>query len=75
MKKVITQSEKMQLLGLLTLAREHRKIVVLAERASADILEHEDEYLDHYSDAIWDDSISLDNVLKNMKIKVSKGNK
>ena len=71
MKKVITQSEKMQLLGLLTLARERAKIINLAEKSIASILESEYDYLDWFSDAIWDDSISFEDVLKRMKINVS----
>lgn len=60
----------MQILGLLTLARSHQKIVDLADVEIASILNSDDKYT-HFSDAIYDDS-TIEEVLTNMKIKVKK---
>lgn len=73
MKKTITPQEKLQLLGLLTLARQHQKMVREAEGAMIKVLDHDDNYLDHLSDAMYDDS-SIDDALKYMGVKV-KGEK
>jgi len=70
MKKVITENERLQLLGLLTLARQHRIIISHSEEAMAVIMNEEFQNLDWLSDAIYDDSTTIDEVLKNMDVRV-----
>jgi hypothetical protein len=70
MKKIITENERLQLLGLLTLARQHRVIINLSEKAMEEILKEDFNNLDWLSDAIWDDNTTIDEVLEHMDIKV-----
>lgn len=67
MKKSITALERLQLLGLLTLARQHNKIVDQTRDAITLIIE-EDDSLVH--DAIWGYDVDLDKCLDNMGIKI-----
>lgn len=69
MRKQITKVEEMQLLGLLTLARQYYKTVDAADHAMRKILEDEDDYGNQLSDAIFDDS-DFNQVLKNMEVEV-----
>lgn len=70
MKKIITQSEKIQLLGLLTLARQHWKIVNQCNSAMCGII-GSDDFNDAglLSDAVYDDT-DIDSILRNMEIEV-----
>lgn len=68
MKKTITQSERLQLLGLLTLARSHRVTVDKCEDEMNKIVEVEN--YSHLTDAIYDEN-DFDQVLKKMEIEVT----
>lgn len=70
MKTKITTQEKLQLLGLFTLANQHAKKVQEAERAMADLLEHDDPYVDHLSDEAYNDAPDFNGALKRMGIEV-----
>lgn len=70
MKKQITEDEKLQILGLLTLARQHYAMVAAAEKAMAQVLDHDEAYVDWLSDAISENNESIDEVLKKMEITV-----
>lgn len=74
MKNRITNNEKLQLLGLLTLAIQHQQLVILSEKAMCQILEVENPngYAGCLSDAIYDGNLDIDSILKNMEIKVTK---
>lgn len=67
----ITKSQKLQLLGLVTLAVEHYKIIDQARDAMSDILGEEDT---HVHDMLYEDVANvpreLNKALKNMGIKV-----
>jgi hypothetical protein len=69
MKTTITQSEKMQLLGLVTLARSHNKIIDLANNEMSRIIEAEDNY-SLLTDIVYDEDVDFDETLKNMEIEV-----
>lgn len=71
MKKSITQNERLQLLGLLTLARQHAQMIHATEDAMDKIMDNEDPFGSHLNDAVYD-TASIDEVLKNMKVKVTK---
>ena len=76
MKTVITNTEKLQLLGLLTLAQQHQKVVGLAEEAMCALLEHDEmsNYADQLSDAIYEQDTNIDKILENMGVKVESPN-
>lgn len=67
MKKTITSSEKMQLLGLLTLARKHQGIVNLIEEEIRSISQDDSDLL---LDAIYNPGEELETVLKAAEIEV-----
>lgn len=68
MKTTITEGEKLQLLGLLTLGRSHNKIVNQVNDEMARIVGDEDKY-SALTDAVYDEA-DIDEVLKNMEITV-----
>lgn len=67
MRKSITEAEKLQLLGLVTLARQHYKIVDQVRDAISSIIQEEDSLL---HDALWDYDTNFDKSLASMGIKV-----
>lgn len=68
MKTSITEKEKLQLLGLLTLGIKHHQIVDHVEQAMADLTETEVGGL--LGDALYESNLDIDTVLANMDIKV-----
>lgn len=67
----ISSAERLQLLGLLMIARRHYKVIGMVENDAMDLLESED--LDHFSDAIYDvEEPNINKILKNMNITVKK---
>lgn len=71
MKTSITTAEKYQLLGLLTLGRQHGKTIKELEEAAKEILEAEDLWdLGNFSDAIWDSDVTISAILKDIGIEV-----
>lgn len=75
MKNRITEQERLQLLGLMTLAIQHQKIVNECETALATLLENdpsEGSYVGQLSDAIYNGDDNIDNILKEMDIKIIK---
>lgn len=68
MRKFITESEKLQLLGLLTLGIQHQQIVNQVEDAMAKITDTEAGSL--LGDALYEGSTDIDTVLQNMGIEV-----
>lgn len=70
MKKTITENERLQIIGLATLAHKHFRQGIKYEQAVADILEAEDRYCDQLSDVLFDDEIDVDDVLKKMGVEV-----
>lgn len=69
MKKAITQNEKYQLIGLLTLAQKHYQMISLLTTAMSKIIDEDDSIL---HDAIYDGDADIDNMLKVMDIEVTK---
>lgn len=73
MKKTITENERLQLIGLMTLAKQHYEIVRNCERAMANLVGSEYEYEDNLSDQIYgSETYDVDEALKNIDIKVKK---
>ena len=68
-KKTITKQEKLQLLGLVTLGRQHYKMVDSVRDAISEIIEDEDTNI---HDMTWEYDKDLDHVLKDMGIQVGK---
>jgi hypothetical protein len=68
MKTTITEQERLQLLGLLTLGIKHQRIVNQVDDAIAEIVQEETGNL--LSDAVYDGNDDIDHVLKNMGITV-----
>lgn len=68
MRKYITESEKLQLLGLLTLGIQHKQIVDQVEVAMARITDTEPGSL--LGDALYEGSTDIDTILKNMGVEV-----
>ena len=71
MRKAITKNEYLQLIGLMTIARQYYKKQADCEQAMADIFESDETY-GHWTDAIWDGA-TVDNLLKRMKVEVAGG--
>jgi hypothetical protein len=72
MKTEITQEEYWQLVGLLTLARQHKQMVDEIEKAMRKITGEKDVY-GHCGDAIWENdgvSTAVD-LLERLNIKVN----
>lgn len=67
MRKSITEIERLQLLGLVTLARQHYKIVDQARDAISLIIQEDDSLL---HDAVWDYDTDFDKSLASMGIEV-----
>jgi len=67
MSKLITNNQRLELLGLLTLARKHREIVDQCDEAMAEIAGV--EVGEHLTDAIYD-NIDLATALARMDIEV-----
>lgn len=66
----ITKDQRLQLLGLLTLARDHAKKMTEVERAIHRIIGKDDSsYLSYFSDAIFDER-DIDEILKLEEITV-----
>jgi len=72
MSKTITNNQRLELLGLLTLARKHREIVDQCDEAMAEIAGVEVGGL--LSDAIYE-PVDLDTTLARMGIEVEPGGK
>lgn len=74
MKTVITTQEKLELLGLLTLARQHAKIVNLAEEAMVTVLDADSDGfggVDWLYDEVYEDRpIDMDVILGKMNVEV-----
>lgn len=68
MKTTITNSEKLQLLGLLTLGIRHRQVVDQVEKAMAEITET--EVGGHLGDALYESDTDIDEILKRMGIAI-----
>lgn len=70
MKKTITERERLELLGLLTLGRSAAKRVNEVEEAMCVILEAEDGIdIGHFTDAVWDEA-TIDSIIKNSELAV-----
>lgn len=72
-KTTISESERLQLLGLLTLARQHSQIVDQCSDGIDEILEVQgfEKGGTHLHDSIWDKSAEdFDSTLKKMGIKI-----
>jgi hypothetical protein len=76
MKTEITKEEYLQLVGLLTLARQHKKMVDEIEEAMKQVIGEEADY-GHCGDAIWenDGTYTANDLLKKLKIKVNASKK
>jgi len=72
MKKEITKNEELQLIGLITLAKKHYKIVSDCEKEMEKIVGGDDEYGGLLSDNVYsrDDNDDVSSALKDMGIKV-----
>lgn len=68
MKTKITQNEKLQLLGLVTLGQQHYKVTDLVRDAITEIVENDDTLL---HEAVWDYDRNFDEALKQMNIEVT----
>ena len=68
MKTTITQNEYLQIVGLMTLARNHQKIVDDCNDAMSEIVGDDEKY-SLLTDAMYD-STDVDTALKNMNITV-----
>lgn len=66
-KKVITQEEKLQLLGLVTLGQQHYKMVDQVRDAMTAVLGDDDTLL---HEVVWDYDRSFEDALKGMGIEV-----
>lgn len=69
MRTTITENERLQLLGLLTLGQQHYKTIDSVREAIENIIEDPDGG-SLLSDAIWDYETDIDKILKNMNIEV-----
>lgn len=69
MRKNITKNERLQLLGLLTLAQQHYRIEKQASEAIDEILEDEEHY-SLLTDAVYEDNTNIDKILQNMGIEI-----
>jgi hypothetical protein len=67
MSKVITQAEKLQLLGLVTLGRKHDKIVNQVREGITEIIGTDDSQV---HDAIWEHDADFEKALSNAGIEV-----
>ena len=63
----ITNQQKLELLGLVTLARQHYKVVDQVRDAITEIIGEEDSVL---HDSAWDYDIDFEKALKDSKIEV-----
>ena len=68
MRKTITESEKLQLLGLQALGREYYKKVDMVRDEMTRILGTDDSLL---HDSVWDYDQNFDEDLKNMGVEVT----
>lgn len=69
MKKIITPNERLQLLGLLTLAQQHAKIADQAREAIEKIIDDIGGY-SLLTDAIYEERAHIDKMLSDMGIEV-----
>jgi len=69
MRTTITEQEKLQLLGLLTLGQQHNKIVDQVREAIEKVIEDPNGY-SQLVDAIWEYETDIDKLLRNMGIEV-----
>lgn len=69
MKKVITASERLQLLGLLVLAIEQQKMVQKLEEQMHRVIACKNGY-SHLTDAIYESDLDIDGILHDMGITV-----
>lgn len=67
MSSKITQEQKLQLLGLITLARQHSKIVDDVHNSITQFVGVDDSVL---HDAIWDYDMDFEKALKDSQIEV-----
>jgi hypothetical protein len=73
MKEVINKNQRLQLIGILTLAQSNAKSIKSCEKAIIGIVGKVDSlpnYAGLLSDAIFEDDFDIDEILKNMGIKV-----
>lgn len=70
-KKEITQHERLQLIGLLTLAKHHGKALEDIQDAAKEIT-GDDGVSGHTTDAVWD-HCNVDRLLKGLGITVKEG--
>jgi hypothetical protein len=67
MSRTITQAEKLQLLGLVTLGRRHNKIASQVSDAITEIIGTDDSQV---HDATWEQDADFEEALKNSGIEV-----
>lgn len=70
MKATISKNEYLQLVGLLALAHKYKKMCDDAQQAMEDIIGEDNEVGSHSGDMIWEKG-TIDELLKNLKIKVN----
>jgi len=68
MRKNITENERLQLIGLVTLARQHYKVVDQARDAISALIEEDDSLL---HDATWEYDMNLDKAIHDMGVEVT----
>ncbi len=73
MKAIISKEEYLQLIGLLTLARQHKKMVDDLEKAMKEITGEDNDFSAMSGDYIWEAGRgeSVKDLLKDLKIKVN----
>lgn len=69
MKKTISSNERLQIIGLVTLARSHAKMIAEIGITLCKTLKIEGDYADKLSDCFWDEE-NIDAVIKKMGIRV-----
>lgn len=73
MKEKITKAERLQLVGLLTLAEYHANHIEALKSALIELLDAESERDGHVADAVYDDGRrDADELLKRLGISVSR---
>lgn len=77
MLKTITKQQKMELLGLLTLARQHRKLMDLAKEAAKEIMVSDDldDFDSAFLDAVFEEKTTIEEVLSTSEVNIIKETK
>lgn len=70
MKTTITQSERLQLLGLLTLGAKQSQILAQLEASVNEVIADDEKY-SLLTDALYEGNTDIDDILKNMEITVT----